>query len=262
MNKDWMSASLVNNKLEVKLNKKLIISNIKSFEEESQLAAQDIANTDKKLFISYSGGMDSEFVCNTFLEAGIYFEAVIFRFANNKEFDHALEYCRNNNITLHILELDAKSFVEYAIDELHSIIKSRSIGLYHLLYLLQWAESMGGICITADGSPTVSSFTSSLSRTFSYNERNLIIDVIGAKHPAGFLSYSQELAYYCTVYNDNRIHQQHNKSRLYKMPYREKIDIISNVHFDRYLKYANQVGILNKAYYLGNTKEIHEWHTI
>lgn len=67
------------------------------------------------IWISYSGGIDSECVIKSFMEAGIAFKVATTKFKNElNEYDlyFARKFCRENNIKLHEIEIDIEKFLE------------------------------------------------------------------------------------------------------------------------------------------------------
>lgn len=88
-----------------------------NFKNESIKTAKQIYNDagQKPLLISLSGGIDSEYVCNVFLEAKIPFKAIFAKFKynlNDTEYYYANRFCERNNIKLYTVEINIKSFFE------------------------------------------------------------------------------------------------------------------------------------------------------
>lgn len=85
--------------------------------EEAAIAAKKIhhAAAGETLNLCVSGGIDSEVMLLSFLEAKIPFEATILKFKDNlNEFDifNVIEFCQKKNIKTTILELDVLDFLE------------------------------------------------------------------------------------------------------------------------------------------------------
>ena len=67
------------------------------------------------IWISYSGGIDSECVIRSFMEAGIPFKVATTKFKGElNEYDlyFARKFCRENNIELHEIQIDIEKFLE------------------------------------------------------------------------------------------------------------------------------------------------------
>lgn len=89
-----------------------------TFKEECLRAAQLIfQRTDKKIAILMSGGIDCEIIARSFLELGIPFVALSYRFKAGSDHDirHAAAFCGVHNIQHDILDFDEVSFVENEI---------------------------------------------------------------------------------------------------------------------------------------------------
>ena len=66
------------------------------------------------IWISYSGGIDSECVIRSFMEAGIPFNVATTKFKGElNEYDlyFARKFCRENNIELHEIQIDIEKFL-------------------------------------------------------------------------------------------------------------------------------------------------------
>ncbi len=86
------------------------------FKAECILAAQEIHRLNSKpLFLCFSGGADSEIMCETFRQAKIPFNVVIARFngnLNNHDYQWAVKYCERNAIEPIFYDLDVFKFFE------------------------------------------------------------------------------------------------------------------------------------------------------
>lgn len=86
------------------------------YRQECINAAKNIyESTEKKILIHLSGGIDSEVVCRSFLEAGINFEVCVWVYENKYnryDLKHAYEFCNEYNIKVHELKIDIIKFAE------------------------------------------------------------------------------------------------------------------------------------------------------
>jgi hypothetical protein len=86
----------------------------KDFRSECINAAKLIyKSTEKKIVVHYSGGIDSEIVCRSFLEAKVPFEVVTWVYANdfNKyDIKYAIDFCNEHGIKQKFIELDIREF--------------------------------------------------------------------------------------------------------------------------------------------------------
>jgi len=90
---------------------------IHSFKQESINAAKQIHSdaNGRPIFISYSGGVDSEYIVYTFLEAKIPFEIITARFKKNLneyDFNYVKKSCDRNHLKLNIINIDIEKFLE------------------------------------------------------------------------------------------------------------------------------------------------------
>jgi len=72
-------------------------------------------STEKEIVVQFSGGIDSELICLSFMEAGHPFHARIYRFnngLNDYDISYAIKFCKKHNIDYSILDFDMISFLE------------------------------------------------------------------------------------------------------------------------------------------------------
>lgn len=125
--------------------------NYTSLEDACVKRAKKIYHDNRRLYLSYSGGLDSEYVLKIFNKAGISITPVIVSTEfNQQEVKYAIKYCKNNNIDYRIIELEAEKFVEKLY------YKTYAKGLYTLLGGVPDLvhDYYGGVVIT--GSPSFS----------------------------------------------------------------------------------------------------------
>lgn len=90
---------------------------ITNFKQESINAAKQIYKdaNGKTIYISYSGGVDSEFIIHAFLEAKVPFEVITARFKHNingYDFNHVARFASKYSFKLNILDVDIENFLE------------------------------------------------------------------------------------------------------------------------------------------------------
>jgi hypothetical protein len=87
---------------------------VKSYFEEAIIAAEMIwSKRQGTLYLSYSGGLDSEFALSVFRHLGMPVTPVIMQTQyNDYDMQYAFKYCKNNNIDPLIINLDFDKFVE------------------------------------------------------------------------------------------------------------------------------------------------------
>ncbi len=92
-------------------------SDTRSFHSECVRAASLISAQagQKRILIAMSGGMDSEVVARSFLEAKVPFEAVIFRYENESnlhDIKSAVDFCNSNNLKINFVDINVLEFLD------------------------------------------------------------------------------------------------------------------------------------------------------
>jgi len=86
-----------------------------SYRDECINAADLIyESTEKKILIHFSGGIDSEVVCRSFLEAKRPFEVCIWRYndrLNEHDINYAFKFCKEYNIKYNIIDINIIEFI-------------------------------------------------------------------------------------------------------------------------------------------------------
>jgi len=85
------------------------------FEETLRTLEYVYQNKDGDLYVLYSGGMDSEYVCECLIHLGMKFTPVIVKLIpdyNQHDLKYALEFCERKNLKPIIYDVDYDKFVE------------------------------------------------------------------------------------------------------------------------------------------------------
>jgi hypothetical protein len=150
----WYVDQNIPNNFSMKFKK--ITQPVKSFREEAIRTAQYIRSvTDKPVYIAVGGGIDSELVCLSFIEAGIEFTAFTVKFTDNlNAFDirFAEAFCKKNKIKQVIVELNPVEFFQNGIQRyIDQGYQSSGIYRYYQLFSLETVNNMGGCCVFGAG---------------------------------------------------------------------------------------------------------------
>lgn len=90
-------------------------SSYDNYHKESLRAAEEIYDKKQgKLNLMYSGGVDSEYMLNVFLELGMEFTPIVIRLSNDynqHDLINAFAFCQSKNITPKIIDVDFDHFV-------------------------------------------------------------------------------------------------------------------------------------------------------
>ena len=125
--------------------------------EESLLAAQKIeAQRSGKLYIMYSGGIDSEYAISVFDFLKIDFTPVIIKFHKNynkHDVDYALKFCEKKGIEPLIVDLDFDYFVKSG--DLLKITTDMKCSIYHRAATAYVIGKLDGTVLCGDGEPYI-----------------------------------------------------------------------------------------------------------
>jgi hypothetical protein len=101
---------------------------------------------DKPIAIAFSGGIDSEVVCRSFLSSNIPFTPIIFKHVDNANYHditYALQFCNKNNLKPIILDFDVDEFLNEKIPKyIEQGYKNAHIFRYVQLFYLEIFSNM------------------------------------------------------------------------------------------------------------------------
>lgn len=228
---DWFSTNLIdrnfNNLLDFQIKLCPYESNNLSFKQNSILVANEIIDKYGKIYLAYSGGLDSEYVLRLFTECNLPITPIILNTPfNQSELLYAKKYCGENDIKCEVITLSKNEFIDS--------LKRRTLdrGFFSLLggiplLLCDELVSSGGKLLTGYGDPfTIISGNNKPQRMNSmleFSEWDYYLDVYDGTHPSGFLTYDislflsmiREISYETDV--------QTAKATLYNLTRRQKI---------------------------------------
>jgi Asparagine synthase len=126
-----------------------------TWDKEIRAAAVDLANSTKKpIWICFSGGVDSEAICDVFLELKIPFNVLTLAFENNlNEHDivYAREWCANNKVEQKIVSFNPEDFGRRIPKMLEQGYAADHFFRFYQIHLLELVEDMGGFAILGGG---------------------------------------------------------------------------------------------------------------
>jgi hypothetical protein len=124
---------------------------------ESCKAAEEIYNLKQgKLYLMYSGGVDSEYALNVFLSMGMDVTPVIVRmnpYYNAHDFKYASDFCDSKNLKPLIIDIDLKEFVKSG--KILDIARSIKSSVYHYSTTAYAIGQLDGTVICGDGEPYI-----------------------------------------------------------------------------------------------------------
>jgi hypothetical protein len=128
-----------------------------NYYQESRYAAESIKDQSRgKLYLMYSGGVDSEYAFNVFLNCNIQITPVIIKLSpyyNDHDISYALNFCDSKNIRPIIIDIDFDDFIESGkfLDisrEIRSSVHHRAATAYAI-------GKLDGVVICGDGEPYI-----------------------------------------------------------------------------------------------------------
>lgn len=117
-------------------------------------------NTNDKLVLLLSGGLDSEFMLNIFKTANIPFEVAIisYGFYNQHDTNYAFEYCKNHNIRPQVVDIDIDNFIKTG--KIYDIAQQTGCNAYQMTSIMYGVSKLDGTLIMANGEPYVKNYDS------------------------------------------------------------------------------------------------------
>lgn len=189
-----------------------------SFEAASNDVVKKISHINKNIYVSLSGGLDSEYILRTFLKNKIDVVPIVVVVSgtinNHKEIEFAYQACKELQIKPIVLECTDKMFIKIFIEEILNRTYGIGINIVGACLAQKYAKNHEGIILTGehciDDEPLITK-GSMCEWDFSLETNTY-----------GPLVYTPEIFYAIVKQFDNTPIQQF-KSKLYKLKYREKM---------------------------------------
>ena len=126
---------------------------VKSYYEETVIAAEKVwSQKTSPLYLCYSGGLDSEYVLNVFLQLGMNIQPVIMRTQyNHPETKYAFKLCDEKNINPIVIDLDYDKFIESG--KFIEIATQTKCAAYQYIANMWLTSQIDGTVITGDSDP-------------------------------------------------------------------------------------------------------------
>lgn len=189
-----------------------------SFEEATLDVIKKISTINDKIFISLSGGLDSEYILRSFhrqIPVTPIIVSVFGTISNKQEIQYAYSVCKELQISPVIIEYTDREYIEMFISEILNKYYGVGINITPVVFAKIYAQKRGGILLTGehciDDEPLITK--GSMCEWDLYFENENVY---------GPLIYTPEI-FYAIVEQFNNMPVQQFKSQLFKLPYRNKM---------------------------------------
>lgn len=151
-----------------------------------------------KVYLLYSGGIDSEYTLSIFRHLGMNVQPVIIRLLPNynaHETRYAFEFCAANNIKPLIIDIDFDQFVKSG--EIVNLAKEMECSIYHYSATAYAINQLDGTIVLGEGEPYIKLDTEQNQWNVEIHEYEFCIMRYMQKHNipgiANFLAWSSEM---------------------------------------------------------------------
>lgn len=124
--------------------------------QEVLMAVEQIrSSTTKDLVVCYSGGIDSELICQALLQKKIPFKVLTVKFKsdqNNYDIDFSTKFCKQHNINQTFIDIDPIEFYTNGIQKyILQGFKAHNLYRYLQMFLLEYVEKLDATAIIGSG---------------------------------------------------------------------------------------------------------------
>lgn len=176
---------------------------------------------DRPLYLSLSGGLDSEFAANAFVAEGIEFTPIILKIGkiNALEYWYAEYWCRQNHVKPHIIQVDESEF-EKVLPAFarRANNTTNQIGITVNFYIADIIEKLQGYYVYAAGDINFDSER----KQFYCNAVDFATDLYFDGQPSSFFMYTPEFVLSYIKQFENVEDEQITKLEFYNVPPRPK----------------------------------------
>ena len=225
---DWCSVNLTPERFAFRVNtpatKEL------DFESACDLTAQTLYQEwgSRPLYLSLSGGLDSEVIADTFVRNRIPFVPIILCVddVNSAESQYAESWCRRHNIDPLIKNLTIVEYTDIIKKYLPVLRDTHQTGITAFLYLADFVQQLGGCYVNGVGD------INQEQDQFYCNVVDFALDVFcPGQHPTGFFMYTAEVALAYIKMFDSTADEQYNKLTFYNVLPRSKINWMQEIRY-------------------------------
>lgn len=196
------------------------------FIENTKQLAYKLVDQHDKLYVAYSGGLDSEFVLKTFVDNKLPITPILVSTSFNQiELKYALNFCKQANIAPEVISFKDDELIELLHNKTH---KRNMFALLGGLPLVL-ADIIDGKLITGYGEPfwTVHHYERMLDcvdyPNLEFCEWDFYLDCYDSSHPSGFFTYDIGVFYSMILEADYTLSFNDAKIKLYNLQPRPKM---------------------------------------
>jgi len=235
---DWVhyDYSIVNQRatFSVKLKPTSLAKEDINFTQASDNVAKELYQTYGKIYVAMSGGIDSEYVANTFLRNKIHFQPIIFKAEDLNELDvwWAIEWCKANNREPIIIKQSIKQFCDGLIKQSRMFGVRWFPGVYAINQCAEYAKKNGGVLTTGSGNYThypdlvLSQMKKTSQDVYKYDDYRIVEDgyythlpflvshQLNPEMPINFLEWNPQIVYSYIKEYDLNFDSAVNKARI------------------------------------------------
>jgi hypothetical protein len=240
----WDGASSRTGKENIQVKFRRQAKTLINFDLACNMAAQEIFDTHKDLYLGLSGGADSEYVATCFHRNGIPFTPIILQYnlatSNDQAYEswYAKQWCRQHNVEPLIVNIDNYVTSDHEKSVYHTLKPRLLGGAVTAGFLKKFVDSREGKLISGfqiEYYPDHEQMNYLEPQLASYNgfvleESDLYIETLGKnQHPWAFFYWSPEIvAGFVHGWNVNKTMTE-NKSLIYKTSHRPKFSYPRNL---------------------------------
>ena len=243
--------------------------------------AEDIHANYTNLYVAMSGGIDSEFVAQTFYKLGIPFKPIIFKVADLNELDvwWAFKWCRDNQIEPVVLEETVENWVTRFTDISRQHCGRFGQGTGTMSYINDYVIEQGGNLVTGGGfieyypdenleymhtrytDSAVHNADGTERAGYIFHEPDVLQAIRYPSMPSNFLSWTPEIVLSYIYHRDMNIDSAANKARIMNCLPRPKNIGAASCFFrmhpvvKKWVSIRNNIGTSECAY-LGTREEL------
>ena len=202
------------------------------FFDAAKYTTEKVANEWDNLHLAISGGIDSEFILNTFYENKIDVQPIMFVSPLLRlEVQYAIHFCKKINKEIKIHKVSIEDHLKIILNGIHKSPKGKGVYGFMPHFLRQEYDVplLDGTGIPVSTQLLYDHDHSEIfkhkwpSSTFTFGEWAFYNNITPANNPGSFWLYTQEMLYAFITTYDYSLPVTDAKAKLFNLPFRPKI---------------------------------------